>query len=143
MRRPRSGERGSESVELAILLPVAVLVIALVVVGARIAMAGNRITGVAGSAAREASLARSPGAAESAAVTAANQALRDQHLRCRDVVVNVDSTAFGAPPGSGAAVSVSVSCTVDLSDIGIAGLPGSRTITDTASSPVDPTREQP
>ena len=143
MRNRWSNERGSESVELAILLPVAFLVIALVVVGARVALAGNRITGVAGIAAREASLARSAGAAQSAATAAASRALDDRHLHCQAMTVHVNTSAFGSPPGSGAAVSVTVSCTVDLSDIGVAGLPGSRTITDTASSPLDPTRSLP
>lgn len=143
MTRRQPDERGSESVELAILLPVAILVLALIVVGARVAMAGNRVTGVAGTAAREASLARTPGAAETAARTAANLALTARDLRCRDVRVDVDTSGFGRPPGTGAAVSVTVSCTVDLSDVGVAGLPGSRTLSDSASSPIDPTRGLP
>lgn len=136
----RDRERGSGSVELAILLPVAVLVLALVVAGARIALAGNRISGVAGIAAREASLARSPAAAQSAATAAATQALDDRDLHCRSITVDVDTTGFSTEPGSGAAVSVQVACTVDLSDIGFTGLPGSRTLDDEATSPVDPTR---
>ena len=127
----RDGERGSESVELAILLPVAILVLALVVVGGRVVLAGNRVSGVAGTAAREASLARTP---------AAIQALDDRDLHCRSIAVDVDTSRFSAVPGAGAAVSVQVTCTVDLSDIGFAGLPGSRTLDDAASSPVDPTR---
>jgi Flp pilus assembly protein TadG len=136
----RDGERGSESVELAILLPVAILVLALVVVGGRVALAGNRVSGVAGTAAREASLARTPAAAQLAATTAAIQALDDRDLHCRSIAVDVDTSRFSAVPGAGAAVSVQVTCTVDLSDIGFAGLPGSRTLDDAASSPVDPTR---
>ncbi|GHE06875.1 TadE/TadG family type IV pilus assembly protein [Klenkia taihuensis] len=139
MTRPR-GERGSESVELAILLPVAFLVLALVVAGARVALAGNRITGVAGIAAREASVARSPAAAQTAATLAATQALDDRELHCRSITVDVDTSKFSAAPGDGASVSVRVGCTVDLSDIGFAGLPGSRTLDDVAASPVDPTR---
>src|SRR4051794_18638785 len=58
-RRLWNDDRGSESVELAILLPVGLLVLAMLVIGARIALAGDRISGVAGIAARDASLARS------------------------------------------------------------------------------------
>lgn len=143
MSKIRGGERGSESVELAILLPVAFLVLALVVAGARVALAGNRISGVAGIAAREASLARSPAAAQTAAIEAATQALDDRDLHCRSITVDVDTSSFSAAPGAGASVSVSVGCTVDLSDIGFAGLPGSRTLDDVAASPVDPTRGTP
>ena len=50
-------DRGSESVELAILLPVGILVLAMLVIGARIALAGDRVSGVAGIAARDASRA--------------------------------------------------------------------------------------
>jgi hypothetical protein len=34
-----------------------------------------------------------------------------------------------------------VACTVDLSDVGGAGLPGSRILRDTATSPLDPARD--
>ena len=40
-----------------------------------------------------------------------------------------------------AVVTVAVACTVDLSDIGVAGLPGSRTLRDSATSPLDPARD--
>lgn len=140
-RRGTDGERGSESVELAILLPVAVLVIAMLVVGARIAVAGDRITGVAGIAAREASLARSAAVAQDVATTAAMEALDDEQLHCTGVEVDVDVQGFAALPGVPASVTVSVSCTVDLSDIGVTGLPGSRTLRDVATSPLDPARD--
>jgi hypothetical protein len=55
--------------------------------------------------------------------------------------VSVDTSGFAAPPGAPALVTVVVSCTVDLSDIGVAGLPGSRTLRDTATSPLDPARD--
>ena len=134
-------DRGSESVELAILLPVAILVLAMLVVGARVALAGDRISGVAGIAARDASLARSSAAAEQLAAASASQALASRDLHCADVQVTVDTAGFASAPGDPASVTVVVTCTVDLSDIGVAGLPGSRILRDTATSPLDPARD--
>jgi hypothetical protein len=134
-------DRGSESVELAILLPVGILILAMLVIGARIALAGDRISGVAGIAARDASLARSATAAEQMATASATDALADRNLHCADVQVSVDTSGFTSAPGAPAAVIVDVACTVDLSDIGVAGLPGSRTLRDSAISPLDPARD--
>ena len=134
-------DRGSESVELAILLPVALLVLAMLVIGARVALAGDRISGVAGIAARDASLARSSAAAEQLATASATEALASRDLHCADVQVTVDTAGFVSPPGALASVTVAVTCTVDLSDFGVAGLPGSRTLRDTATSPLDPARD--
>ena len=134
-------DRGSESVELAILLPVAMLVLAMLVVGARIALAGDRISGVAGIAAREASLARSAGAAELLATAAATEALTQRDLHCSDVLVLVAGAGLAGPPGAVGTVTVEVSCTVRFSDVGIEGLPGTRTLRDSATSPLDPARD--
>jgi Flp pilus assembly protein TadG len=134
-------DRGSESVELAILLPVGLLVLAMLVIGARIALAGDRISGVAGIAARDASLARSAATAQQMAAASATDALADRNLHCADVQVTVDTSGFSSAPGAPAAVTVAVACTVDLSDIGVAGLPGSRTLRATATSPLDPARD--
>lgn len=134
-------DRGSESVELAILLPVALLVLSMLVIGARIAVAGDRISGVAGIAARDASLARSAAVAEQLATASASEALASRDLHCADVQVTVDTAGFSSAPGVLASVSVAVTCTVDLSDIGVAGLPGSRTLRDSAISPLDSARD--
>ena len=134
-------DRGSESVEMAILLPVGILILAMLVIGARIALAGDRISGVAGIAARDASLARSAAAAQQIANASANNALADRNLHCAEVQVSVDTSGFSSAPGTPAAVTVTVACTVDLSDIGVAGLPGSRTLRDSATSPLDPARD--
>lgn len=134
-------DRGSESVELAILLPVGILVLALIVVGARIALASDRISGVAGIAARDASIARSASSAQSIATSSATAALASDNLHCTNIRVTVDTSGFDAPPGTSASITVDVWCTVDLSDIGVQGMPGSRTLHDVATSPLDPARD--
>jgi hypothetical protein len=137
----RHDDRGSESVELAILLPIGILILAMLVAGARIALASVRISGVAGIAARDASIARSASDAQSIATRSAAVALSQDGLHCIDIRVDVDASGFSAPPGSSAAITVNVWCTVELSEIGAPGLPGARTLHDTATSPLDPARD--
>jgi hypothetical protein len=126
---------------MAILAPIGILVLAMLVVGARISLAGDRISGVAGIAARDASLARSATAAQQAANAAATAGLSQADLHCTNVQVHLDTSGFSLPPGTAASVRVNVTCTVDLSDIGAPGLPGTKTLTDTATSPLDPARD--
>src|SRR5215213_8965136 len=113
----------------------------MLVIGARVAVAGDRISGVAGTAARDASLARSAAAAQQMAIASATDALDDRSLHCADVQVSVDTSGFHSTPGTPASVTVAVACTVDFSDIGVPGLPGSRTLRDSATSPLDPARD--
>ena len=125
---------------MALVLPAIILVLAMIVVAGRIAIAGNRISGVAGAAAREASIARSPAAAQQNALEAAQTALSDASLHCTSLSVTVETGGF-ASNAPGASVRVDVSCTVALSDIGMPGLPGSRTLHDSATSPLDAARD--
>lgn len=134
---PWRDDRGSESVELAILLPVVLVVLTFLVIGARLALAGNGITGVAGAAARAASIARDTGQATQSARQSATTQLDAAGLHCTDVRVVVDTSGFATRPGGIGTVAVDVWCTVNLSDIAAPGLPGARTLHDRAVSPVD------
>ena len=134
-------DRGSEPVSLAILAPVMILLLGLMVLGGRIAIASSSISGVAGNAARDASIARTPAQALQIAKTTAESSLLAQNLHCQgtpDVVV--DTSGFSSPPGIPASIQVDVTCVVSLSDIGMPGLPGARTLHDHAISPLDPYR---
>lgn len=134
-------DRGSASVELAILLPVTLALLALIIVGFRLANASNRMAGTASTAAREASLARTPGEAQQRASSSATSALRAAGFNCIDTRVTVDTSGFTAVPGGPiGTVTVDVYCTVQLSDLGMPFVPGDKTLHDRASSPVDPTR---
>ena len=66
----------------------------------------------------------------------------DQDVHCTSTNVTVNAAAFNAPIGNTTQVNVTVTCTVDLSDLSIPGVPGTRTITATARSPVDAYRER-
>lgn len=134
-------DRGSEPVALAILAPVMILLLGLMVLGGRIAIASSSISGVAGNAARDASIARTAPQAVQIATSTAVASLLAQNLHCGgtpDVVV--DTSGFRAPPGTPASIQVDVTCVVSLSDIGMPGLPGARTLHDHATSPLDPYR---
>ena len=53
-----------------------------------------------------------------------------------------DTTGFARPVGTPATITATVSCLVRLSDLAMPGLGGSRTVTATASSPLDTYRER-
>jgi hypothetical protein len=134
-------DRGSAPVEMAITGLIAVALIGVLIVAGRVAIASSSISGVAGNAARDASLARTPAVAVQRATSTAIASLQAQHLRCKGTPdVAVDTSGFSAPPGTNAVVTVDVTCVVALSDIGMPLMPGSRTLHDHAVSPLDPFR---
>ena len=135
-------ETGSIPLELAILTPAGLLLISVVVFAGRVAIAHQTLDGAAASAAREASISRTQPAANSAASTAVAQALTQQGLDCSSTLVSVDTTGFASPAGTPATITATVTCVVPLADLAIPGLPGSMTITGTASSPLDTYRER-
>jgi Flp pilus assembly protein TadG len=133
MKQP-TGERGGATVELVILTPALLLLLIVVVAGSRLVSTRGDLDGAAREAARAGSLAASPAAAQTAAAYAVRTALLERHLHCPAPKVDVDVTRF-APGGT---VAVSVSCAVDLADLGLPGLPGERTIQSRAVAPIDP-----
>lgn len=131
---------GSASLELAILVPVMLLLIGFIVLAGRIASANNAVTAIAGNAAREASLARDASAASAAASGSARAAMAAQDLHCvGGGQVSVDPSGFAAAAAGipGQSVVVTVSCLVNLADLAIPGVPGSRTVSDQGVSPID------
>jgi Flp pilus assembly protein TadG len=149
-RRPR-GDAGSAALELVVLAPVLLVLLALVIAAGRTSIAQSSVDAAARDAARQASLALSPAAAQQAGLASARQALQDDGLDCAAENVVVDTgvedaggadTGFGLPAGTPATVSATVSCTVPLSDLFLPGLPGAHTMTATFSSPLDVFRER-
>jgi Flp pilus assembly protein TadG len=140
--RARRSQRGSASVEAAVAAPAFVLFVGLIIFGGRTAMAHQSVESAAADAARSASIARSSTDAVHAARMAATTSLSNQKIYCQHVDVAVDDSGFDAPVGQDALVSVTVACDLNLSDLSIPGVPGSRTIRATMSSPVDTWRER-
>ena len=128
-----TSERGSAAVELAIIAPALVALLLLVVVASRVTSADAAVRHAAADAARSASLRGTPSSATEAAEETVAANLGGTQLRCRDVTTTVDTAAF-APGGR---VAVAVECTVDLSDVALLALPGTRTFRGVGIEVVD------
>lgn len=130
-------QHGSATLELALLTPILVGFVLLMVALGRMAQTRADVDAAARDAARAASLERSPDAARDAAAGAANASLRSGSVGCRSLNVEVDLSRF-VPGGTVAAV---VRCSVDLGDVSLLRLPGSRLVQARFVSPIDLYRE--
>lgn len=135
-------QRGSAVIEAAIGVPAFMLFVALIVFAGRVTIAHQGVQSAAADAARSASIARTQGGAQSAAITAAATSLANQQMNCVSTRVNVDTSGFASPVGTPAKVNATVTCDVNLSDLWLPGVPGSKAITATMSSPLDTYRER-
>ena len=135
-------ERGSVAIEAAIGVPAFGLFIAMIILGGRVEIAKQSVEAAAYEAARAASIERTQSEAISSGKSAASRSLNDQGLQCASTSVTVNAAGFNAPLGTTAQVTATVTCKVDVADLAIPGLPGTRTIPATASSPVDAYRER-
>lgn len=134
----RSRDRGSATVELAVVAPGLLMIVALLVLGGRITIAGGAVEHAAAEAARTASLARTEAEAQQRGRDTAEASLQQQDLLCvGGPSIEIDTSQFGRPPGEPATVAARVTCRVQLSDVAIPGLPGSREISETVRSPLD------
>ena len=126
------------SVEMTVLVtPVFVLLALFVVLCARTASARIDVDAAASAAARAASLARTPGAARTAATEAAAAALVGRSVTCARLSVPVDTSAFRR----GGTVAVTVRCAVTLSDLGLLGVGATRVVEASATAPIDVFRQ--
>lgn len=135
-------ELGSASVEAAVGLPAFVLFVGLIIFGGRTATTHQAVESAAADAARSASIARTITAAQKDAHEAAQASLTNQQIHCLSVDVSVDTSDFSKPVGEPGTVAVTVQCRLDLSDLSVPGVPGSRVIKATMSSPLDTWRER-
>jgi Flp pilus assembly protein TadG len=140
----RSGGRdeGNAALELVVLAPVLLFILGLVVAAGRTSIAQGAVEAAARDAARQASISLTPAAAQAAALSSAKSALGRDGLDC-DPQVSVDTSHFvTVPVGQPTTVTATVTCQVPLSDLVVPGLPGSRTLRFTFTSPLDPFRER-
>lgn len=131
-------ERGSATLELAVVAPGLLMIVALLVMGGRITIAGGSVEHAAAEAARAASIARTAADAVADGTAAGQRSLEQQGLLCAgSPSITIDARQFSRPPGQPASVSATVTCQVQLSDVLIPAVPGSRTISETVESPLD------
>ncbi|MFE4703119.1 TadE family protein [Streptomyces sp. NPDC056738] len=141
-RRRISGDAGSAAIEAAVIVPSLIMFLCLAIAGGRIVISGAKIDAAAEDAAREASIHRTAASAQAAARAAAAESLADQGITCSSTTVHVDTGGLNVPVGQVGTVTVSVTCTVGLSDLLLPGAPGARTLTSTATSIVDAYRQR-
>lgn len=138
----RTDERGSTTLELCILGPGLLLFIALVVYAGRVELAGQAVQQAADEAARSASIQRTKASADGVAADEARNTLTQQGLDCATVSVSVNTKDFTAGPGQAGRVYTTVSCQVNVSDLLLPGVPGTKTVTGRGISPIDTFRER-
>lgn len=135
-------DRGSEAIQAAIVTPLLIAFVCMAVAAGRLVMSGAKIDAAAEDAARAASIERTHGDATSAASSAAARSLDDQGIKCASKSVSVDASGLNMPTGQVGYTTVTVECTVTLSDLLLPGAPGSKTLTSSFSSVVDAYRSR-
>ncbi len=133
--RTDADERGSVSVEFAIVMAAILLgFVALAIYGGRVVQAENDVRSAAHEAARAASLEGSPEAADAAARSVAVANLTRSGVACGpSPQVVVDLSQFGP----GGQVSVTITCTASLGDVGSLGVGDTRAFTASATEVID------
>lgn len=141
-QRGRGRERGSAAIEAVIGVPAFMLFVGLIIFAGRVAIAQQAVESAAAAAARSASIARTQTQAQHDAAATTAGSLREQDVNCASQRVTVDTTGFASPAGTPATVTATVTCVVDLADLAVPGVPGTRTVSVTMSSPIDTYRER-
>jgi len=126
-------ERGSVSVEVAVIAPAFIFLMLLVVFAGKVSEADGNVERAAAEGARAASLRQDPGSAIADAEAAVAANLASAGVPCTDLTTNVDTSNF-EPGGT---VTVTVTCQASMADVTLLGVPGSRTFTATSVEVID------
>lgn len=135
-------DRGSYSVETAILAPAVIAILLLMIALGRVVDASGSVDAAARAAARAASLERDANSAQLQAQDAATRSLDGEGVTCSATSVEIDTTDFALEVGEAGTVTATISCTAPLSDIGLPGLPGAKTLISEWTSPIDTYRSR-
>jgi hypothetical protein len=131
-------DAGSAALELVVLAPVLLGLLALVIAAGRVSIAQGSVDAAARDAARQASIAMNPYAAQTAGQASARAALHGDGLDCTPLLITIDVTDFlTTRPGQPGIVSATVKCNVPLADLYLPGLPGTEMMRFTFASPLD------
>ncbi len=135
IRRNGQGEpdRGSVSVEVAVIAPAFVFLMLLVVFAGKVSEADGNVERAAANAARAASLRQHSADAATDATETAAANLRTSGVRCLDLRTSVDVADF-APGGT---VTVTITCEASMADVTLLGVPGRRTFAASATEVID------
>ncbi len=123
------------SLEMVLLTPIFLAFIVLLAGAGRMVDAKSEVDGAARDAVRAASIARSEPEAETMAAQAASQSLGGKSWCAGGPATSLDGATNWGPGGQ---VAVTVTCHVDLGDLGFFKMfPGSKTFTGRAIAPID------
>ena len=128
----RVAERGSSHLTVAFAMAILLGMLLLMVGGMRIIGTNGDVEAAARAGARAASQAYEPAAGGAAADRVVADALDDRGVAC--VALSVVTTGDWSPGGT---VRVEVTCTIDLSDVALAGFAGTRQSTGTGVEVID------
>lgn len=127
-------ERGMATAELVLLTPVALVVLAFLVIAGRLSTTTADVAAAARDAARAASLTQTYEQAVDAATTTAGASLAAHDVTCRNLTVTGgDPSTFVA----GGEITITVSCDVSLADVALPGIPGTRSIAKASTEVID------
>jgi hypothetical protein len=129
-------DAGTMALELALLTPLLVAFMMVMVGLGRVVEAQSQVDGAARDAARAASLERTTKNADDAAADAAEETLSGRKWCREQPRTEVDFSQWRR----GGQVSVAVHCEIDLSGLSLIGFRPSRTMTGTATAPIDTLR---
>jgi Flp pilus assembly protein TadG len=132
----RNGDSGSLVVELVVLTPVVFLIALCVVVFGRVSEARQLVTEAARAGAEAAAIMPNAQSAQSAAVDSAAVGTDGSAHTCAHTRIVTDVSHYYP----GGYVRVTVTCAVALSDLSVPGVPGSTTVSESSTAPVDPYR---
>lgn len=138
----RRADSGNAALELVILAPILLALLSLVIAAGRTTVAQGSVDAAARDAARQASIALTPAAAQTAGLVSARAALRQDGLDCSPSVV-IDTSQFtSVPVGLPAAVTAVVNCAIPLTNLALPGLPGTAHLSARFTSPLDTYRSR-
>lgn len=138
IRRRLRRDRGSIVISLAIMFPMLMLTISFAWVVNRTDFAASAVDAAAYASARAASQSRDPVTARQRARDSALTTLAAQDLHCATTpTIDVDTSQFALPVGQPANVTVRISCVVNLGDVALPGMPGTRLTVASYTSPLD------
>lgn len=137
LRARLRSDRGSSTIELAVISIPLLLLMGVVIAWGMAGAADTGVSTAARAAARAASQSATAEEAQERGYEAAQQVMAEHQRECSDVEISIDTTGFDVPVGEPASVSATVSCTVSLSQVAMPGMPGSRTVSDSFSSTLD------
>lgn len=129
----RRSERGSISVEVAVIAPAFVFLMLLVVYAGKISEADGNVERAAAEGARAASLRQNPAAAVDDARSVVEANLAAAGVPCSQLDTSVDTSTF-EPGGT---VTVTVRCDASMADVTLLGVPGTRSFTATSTEVID------